>query len=100
MFEKHGMFLKLGIFRRPPRPDQVASKTAFYYSLVGVERAVAATIVMVGMLLLLGPMWALQFVAGNLARLGVITAFVVVFTALLGATTLAKPFEVLAGTAA
>ena len=53
-----------------------------------------------GLLLLLGPMWILQFMSQNTRRLGVITGFVLVFAALLVSATVAKPFEVLAATAA
>lgn len=100
LLERYEPMLKFRLFRRQPRPDQSVSKSIYYYSHTRVEITVSATIIVVGVILLLAPMWALHFVTSDLARLGVITAFIVIFTALVGATTLAKPFEVLAGTAA
>lgn len=59
-----------------------------------------SVIITSGLILLLGPMWALQFVTDNIKRLVIITIFILVFTALLSSATVAKPFEVLASTAA
>lgn len=100
LLERYEPFLKVRLFRRQPRPDQSVSKSTYYYSHTRIEITVSATIVVMGVVILLAPMWALHFVTSDLARLGIITAFIVIFTALVGATTLAKPFEVLAGTAA
>lgn len=102
LLERYEPMLKFRRFRRQPRPDQSVSKSIYYYSHTRVEITVSATItsIVVGVVLLLAPMWALHFVTNDLARLGVITAFIVNFTELVGASTLAKPFEVLAGTAA
>ena len=45
-------------------------------------------------------MWILQALDKNNHKLGVITAFVVVFLGLVSYATVAKPFETLAATAA
>lgn len=98
--ERYEPFLKSRLFRETQWPDQSIHRASFYYNHSRVEATVGAAIVIVGIILLLGPMWALQFIGGSSAKLGVITGFVVFFTALLSSTTLAKPYEVLAGTAA
>ena len=50
--------------------------------------------------MIVGPLWWLQHLAAQKARLGVITGFLVVFTILLSILTVARPFEVLAAAAA
>lgn len=50
--------------------------------------------------MLLTPMWILQALHNDNAKLAVITAFVVVFLGLVAYATVAKPFETLAATAA
>ncbi len=50
--------------------------------------------------MIVGPLWWLQNLAAQKARLAVITGFLVVFTFLLSILTVARPFEVLAATAA
>ena len=57
-----------------------------------------------GLAMLIAPLWLLQYVytaEPNLkTRLGVITGFLVAFTLLLSVMVVARPFEVLAATAA
>lgn len=53
-----------------------------------------------GVGMLVGPLWWLQHQNGLKARLAVITGFLIVFTILLSILTVARPFEVLAATAA
>lgn len=51
--------------------------------------------------MLVGPMWWLTFLTDNVkASLGVVTGFILLFTVVLASATSAKPFEVLAATAA
>jgi hypothetical protein len=65
-----------------------------------IDRFVTILIVGVGTLMLLTPMWILQALHNDNAKLAVITAFVVVFLGLVAYATVAKPFETLAATAA
>ena len=56
-----------------------------------------------GVAMLVGPLWWLQYLSAKNNtehRLAVITGFLVVFTILLSILTVARPFEVLAATAA
>ena len=63
-------------------------------------RFMTVLIVGIGTVMLLVPMWILQALDKNNHKLGVITAFVVVFLGLVSYATVAKPFETLAATAA
>ena len=57
-----------------------------------------------GLAMLIGPLWWLQQITAdesNLqSRLGIITGFIVCFAGILSIVTVAKPFDVLAATAA
>jgi len=87
------------LFRAKHR-DGNPSQTTYYHSNRGLDAFTTFVIVTTGLLLLLVPMWVLQFVENSIRRLGVITGVVLLFTALLASATIAKPFEVLAATAA
>lgn len=69
-----------------------------------VDKLVTCQIMLLGLGMLIGPLWWLQHLSAdepNLqARLGVITGFLILFTILLSILTVARPFEVLAATAA
>lgn len=69
-----------------------------------VDKLATFLIMLLGLGMLIGPLWWLQHLSAyqpNLqARLEVITGFLVLFTILLSILTVAKPFEVLAATAA
>ena len=60
--------------------------------------------IIVGLGMLIGPLWLLQYLStessNSQVRLGVITGFIALFTILTSLFTVAKPFEVLAATAA
>lgn len=88
-------------FRRHPSDvlgyDQ---RTYMLYDEEKFEAFLTRSIVVVGLLMLICPMWILEFVAGSLQRLGVITAFILVFFILVSFATTARLFESLAAAAA
>ena len=47
--------------------------------------------------MLFGPLWWLNWISDPLKRLGAITGFTIVFTALLMGSILNRPFEVMVG---
>lgn len=53
-----------------------------------------------GLIMLIAPLWILAFLGGLVQRLTAISAFIVLFVALVSITTAAKPFESLAAAAA
>ena len=65
-----------------------------------LEGFVTVTICLVGLVMLVAPLWILTYVYLSAARLAIITAFIVVFLGLIQSVTIAKPFETLAATAA
>lgn len=65
-----------------------------------VEWLSASVVGMVGLGMLIGPIWALDKVGPSNARLGIISGFIVVFYILVGIATTAKVFESLAAVAA
>ncbi|SPO07123.1 uncharacterized protein DNG_09817 [Cephalotrichum gorgonifer] len=100
LLERCRPLLTSRLFRTEARADQARSETTVYFSNARFEAFVTALVISAGLGLLLGPMWWLQFVRNPVYRLGVITGFVLLFTGLLASATVARPFEVLAATAA
>jgi hypothetical protein len=99
--EKSTRFGWLPFFRREPQDQTYYDPTTMYYEQnEKLEGFVTFTICLVGLIMLIAPLWILTHVALPGARLGVITAFIVVFLCLIQSVTIAKPFETLAATAA
>ena len=69
-----------------------------------IDNLVFCVIIALGLAMLIGPLWWLNYLAiqaPDLApRLAVITGFIALFALLIGLFTVANPFEVLAATAA
>ena len=63
------------------------------------EKFFTRATLIIGLLMLVGPLWALEFVSAPLKRLGVVTGFIVLFLMLVSGATMASPTESLAGTA-
>ena len=57
-------------------------------------------VIIVGFLMLLVPLWILEFVVNEVPRLAIISGFMTLFLILISSITVAKPFETLAATAA
>ncbi|KAK3356451.1 hypothetical protein B0T25DRAFT_536795 [Lasiosphaeria hispida] len=100
LIEKFMPLLDTRLFRSTPRDEHIKSPTTLYLSNKRLDAVVFGVVITFGLALLLGPMWTLQFVADGMKRLGIITGFILLFTGLLSSATIAKPFEVLAATAA
>ena len=65
-----------------------------------MEKFAGALISAAGLIMLVAPLWVLNFIEGSVVRLGVITAFITVFFILAALATTARVFETLAATAA
>ncbi len=100
LMERCAPLLHSRIFRVKAKSNQTQSGTTLYFSNTRFDAFVTFTVIAAGLMLLLGPMWWLQFVADPVKRLGIITGFVLLFTGLLASATVAKPFEVMAAAAA
>ena len=88
------------LFRKKKKSHHVESATTSYLTDPGLDAFTNAVVISIGLMLLIGPMWTLQFVTNGVKRLGIITGFTLLFTSIVAAATTAKPFEVLAATAA
>ena len=65
-----------------------------------VGQFVSAIVIFAGLVMLVAPLWVLEFVDGSVRRLGLITGFIVLFLVLVATVSEARPFESLAATAA
>ncbi|KAL8745122.1 MAG: hypothetical protein Q9190_002705 [Brigantiaea leucoxantha] len=85
-------------------PDNFESNTTVYAIESRIDKIVTAITISLGLGMLIGPLWLLQHVSAvqpnTRQRLIVITAFLIGFTIMMGIVTTARPFEVLAATAA
>ncbi|RSL53118.1 hypothetical protein CEP53_007849 [Fusarium sp. AF-6] len=76
------------------------ARHVYYSSDARMDKTVSVVIVAVGIIMLITPIWALQAMDGLKAKLGVITAFVLIFLLVLSFAMASKPFEALGATAA
>ncbi|KAI9822405.1 MAG: hypothetical protein M1827_000124 [Pycnora praestabilis] len=76
------------------------SQSTKYHNDTTMDAVVTCVVTILGLGMLIGPMWWLEYLADPNKRLGVITGCVTLFTVLLSTVTVAKPFEVVAATAA
>lgn len=77
--------------------------TTVYNKDSAIDKSVTFVTMVLGVAMLVGPLWWLQQLSSqeNLkSRLAVITGFLIIFTILISILTVARPFEVLAATAA
>jgi len=65
-----------------------------------LEKFVTVIICLVGLIMLIVPLWILTYVKGMKERLGIITGCLVLFLLLIQGVSIARPFETLAATAA
>jgi hypothetical protein len=86
--------------KRPPELPLYDKNVVTYISDKRIDRFITVVIVSVGVLMLIAPMWILQALQDIYQKLGTITAFIIVFLAIVSYTTTAKPTETLAATAA
>ncbi|OAK93539.1 hypothetical protein IQ06DRAFT_321576 [Phaeosphaeriaceae sp. SRC1lsM3a] len=89
------------MFRAKFVPDvHVKSAMTVYSSDEKFDRVTTGSIIVIGLLMLLAPMWWLEFTSTSIVRLGIITGFVCAFISIMSMSTTNRPFEVVAATAA
>jgi hypothetical protein len=96
--ETSGVLKKL--FRKLAKPGQATNTTTMYWSDKAMQGLSDAIVILLGLLMLFGPMWWLNWVSDDSKRLGIITTFVAIFSLTLRLLSDGRPFEVLAATAA
>jgi hypothetical protein len=89
-------------FRR--EPDGTESyhdpETHYLARLDRIDKLVSGIILVAGLLMLVVPLWILQFLGDDVVKLGVITAFIILFLIVVATISEAKPYKSLAATAA
>jgi hypothetical protein len=89
------------LFRtKPPLDVDDTSEATIYTSNERLERITNGLIILVGLAMLLAPLWWLEYVSSKEGKLKIITLFVCLFIAMMMTATINKPFEVVAATAA
>lgn len=82
-------------------PDvHIKSATTVYSSDEKFESFTTTSIIVIGLVMLLAPMWWLEFTSTSTVRLGIITGFICAFISIMSVATTNRPFEVVAATAA
>jgi hypothetical protein len=88
------------MFRKQASNSEPVDSSTVYWSKKKVEWFCNVLIVGLGLCMLYGPMWWLNFVYDDVKRLVIITVFVFLFAIGLSLVGSGKPFETLAATAA
>ncbi|KAI5358521.1 hypothetical protein Slin15195_G109690 [Septoria linicola] len=81
-------------------PSQLNEPTVTFASDRHIDAFVTASIVAIGLVMLVAPLWILAVYAQSFQRLGVITASLVVFLVFISSTNADRPLEVLVAAAA
>lgn len=85
-------------------PENFETNTTIYTRDSVINKCVTCTTILLGLAMLVGPLWVLQYIStaesGLHNRLTVITVFLIGFTIMISVLTVATPFETLAATAA
>jgi hypothetical protein len=90
-----------GLFKAKYRPDLHVQSAATRYSSNEIFDTLGTTsLILMGLIMLLAPLWWLDNASGSQKRLGIITGFIVVFLAIMSTATIHRPFEVIAASAA
>jgi hypothetical protein len=100
LLEKSPHFRFSSLWRKKPPPSTEEDDMIHYSSDRRIDACIGVTVTIMGMLMLIVPLWVLAVTEGMMQRLGVITGFVVLFLCLVAFATVAKPFEALAAAAA
>jgi hypothetical protein len=88
------------LFRLWMKASPVEDENVHYTSDQRIDLFVNLIIALIGLVMLIVPLWVLAFVTWVVHRLAIITSFVVVFLCFVSFTTVARPFETLGAAAA
>ena len=93
-------FRLCSLWQKPPADPANSDKEIHYILDRHIDAFVTTIITVLGLVMLIAPLWTLAFVDSTVAKLAIITAFIFSFVILLSITTVAKPLESLAAVAA
>lgn len=101
ILEHSRRFRQLSCWRQKRLDDtMIEDKYIHYSSNKKIDRFIATFITITGIIMIIAPLWILALMNGLKNKLCVISIFILFFATLLSLTTVAKPFESLAATAA
>ncbi|CAI6092007.1 unnamed protein product [Clonostachys chloroleuca] len=86
--------------KRDVKAPEYDAKQISYYSDERMDRFTSAVLLIIGVVMLITPIWILEALNGIRSKLAVITAYVFVFLLILSLAMYTKPFEALGATAA
>jgi hypothetical protein len=99
LLERSDAFRKSWLFRRSSTINKDADQRTFYISDERMNRFISFIIVIIGLLMLITPLWVLAFVPQTIYRLTVITVFTVIFMSLVSFAVDTEPVDGLVATA-
>lgn len=88
------------LFRWWIKPSPLEDENVYYTLNRRIDMFVNVIIALIGLIMLIVPLWVLAFVTWVVHRLAIITTFVVIFLCFVSFTTVARPFETLGAAAA
>ena len=100
LFLERSSYFRTNYFKRVPSDPLIIEPENYWTNGRRMERFAGMLIGSVGVLMLIAPLWVLNFVSGPVTKLGVITAFIVTFFVTAALATTASVSETLAATAA
>ncbi|PYH42969.1 uncharacterized protein BP01DRAFT_384919 [Aspergillus saccharolyticus JOP 1030-1] len=103
IFERSSRFRLSRIWRRGPAPSTLplhVRERIHLYSDKSIDFFVNLTTTVVGLAMLIAPLWILAYTTGPATKLAVITVFTLAFLALVSLGTTARPYEAIGATAA
>ena len=101
LLERSSHFRLLKLWQRKDIDHSTSQdENVHYISDEKIDSFIATFIMCLGLIMLIVPLWILAFLGCLVQQLGIISAFIVLFVALVSITTVAKPFESLAAAAA
>lgn len=102
LLQKSTNFQLLRFWRDRKAPELATYNEGFvrYNSNQRIDRFLNILVMVLGMGMLIAPMWILVYLTTDEAKLGTITAFVMTFLGILSTVTATRPFEILGATTA
>lgn len=103
--EKSNVLLKSSILKRyfgrnPSGFYDFERDGTYWQNDVRIEKFASVVIALIGLVMLVGPLWILEYVRGDADRLGIITAFITAFFIIVLLLTTARTFDALVAAAA
>lgn len=102
LLEKSRQFHLFWLWRDKEAPDlpNYDAGSIKHSSDQRINQVMTTLIMMVGLIMIIAPLWILEYLTTDEQKLSTITAFIVAFVGMLSTVTVSRPFEILGATAA